>query len=156
AGTADAATAASYTQIASALGAVVGTLLAAYCAEWFNRRWSYFFLCVLSLLVCGYLFRAPYYFGWTGVPAFESAFANPMQFGTKYLVLAGLAGCVTASFYGWLPLYLPELFPTRIRATGQGFAFNFGRVIAAVGALQGGLLLDYFGEDYARMCSIVS
>ena len=68
----------------------------------------------------------------------------------------GLAGCVTASFYGWLPLYLPELFPTRIRATGQGFAFNFGRVLAAVGALQGGQLLDYFHEDYARMGGIMS
>ena len=49
---------------------------------------------------------------------------------------------MTASFYGWLPLYLPELFPTRIRATGQGFAFNFGRVLAAVGALQSGQLLN--------------
>ena len=25
---------------------------------------------------------------------------------------------LTATFYGWLPLYLPELFPTRVRATG--------------------------------------
>ena len=37
------------------------------------------------------------------------------------------------TFYGWLPLYLPELFPTRVRATGQGFCYNFGRVLAALG-----------------------
>jgi MFS transporter, SHS family, sialic acid transporter len=137
-GTADAATAAPYTQICSAIGAVIGTLAAAYCAEWFSRRWCYFGLCLGSLAVCAVLFRMP------------------MQFDLTFLVLIGLAGCLTASFYGWLPLYLPELFPTRIRATGQGFAFNFGRVIAAVGALESGRLLNFFKEDYARMCSIVS
>ena len=29
----------------------------------------------------------------------------------------GRGTLVTAAFYGWLPLYLPELFPTRVRAT---------------------------------------
>lgn len=138
AGTDQAQTAASYTQICSALGAIVGTLAAAYCAEWFSRRKSYFAMCLASLLVCGYLFRAS------------------MQFDATFLLLTALAGGVTASFYGWLPLYLPELFPTRIRATGQGFSFNFGRLLAAVGALTGGQLLNHFNEDYARMCSIMS
>lgn len=138
AGTDYAQTAASYTQICSGLGAVVGTLLAAYFAEWFSRRWSYFLLCISSLAVCGYLFRAP------------------MQFDGRFLALACLAGGLTASFYGWLPLYLPELFPTRIRATGQGFAFNFGRVLAAAGALQSGQLLKYFDGSYPQMCAITS
>ena len=133
-----AATARPYTQIYSATGAIIGTLVAAYFAEWLSRRWSYFVLCLASLAVCGYLFRAP------------------MQFDMRFLLLIALAGGVTASFYGWLPLYLPELFPTRIRATGQGFAFNFGRVLAAIGTLESGRLLNYFEEDYARMCSIMS
>ncbi len=68
-----------------------------------------------------------------------------------------LAGCFTASFYGWLPLYLPELFPTAVCATGQGFAFNFGRILAAVGALQTGYLMkEVFDGDYARACSLMS
>jgi MFS family permease len=29
--------------------------------------------------------------------------------------------------------YLPELFPARLRATGSGLCYNFGRVIAAIG-----------------------
>ncbi len=29
--------------------------------------------------------------------------------------------------------YLPELFPSRLRAMGSGLCYNFGRVIAAVG-----------------------
>ena len=44
-------------------------------------------------------------------------------------------GFTTAAFYGWFPLFLPELFPTRMRATGQGVCFNAGRVFAAVGAV---------------------
>jgi hypothetical protein len=61
---------------------------------------------------------------------------------------------VTASFYGWLPLYLPELFPTRVRATGQGFAFNAGRILSAGGVLASGGLLAAFDEDYAAAGAI--
>jgi len=137
-GTDAAQTARAYTQICLGIGAIIGTMGAALFAEWFSRKRSYFVMSLLSLLVCQYLFRAP------------------MEFGAWFLMWAGIAGGVTASFYGWLPLYLPELFPTRIRATGQGFAFNFGRVLAAFGVLQAGQLVDFFGEDYARMCSIIS
>ena len=49
-------------------------------------------------------------------------------YGAKFLWSVFVAGGITAAFYGWFPLYLPELFPTSIRATSQGFAFNFGRV----------------------------
>ena len=59
-------------------------------------------------------------------------------------------GACTASFYGWLPQYLPELFPTRARATGQGLSFNFGRILAAIGAWHMGDILGYFQKDYAR------
>jgi drug/metabolite transporter superfamily protein YnfA len=70
-----------------------------------------------------------------------------------------LTGGLTASFYGWLPLYLPELFPTRVRATGQGFAFNFGRVIAAGGALSMGYLMSKDGPfhgSYAEAGAAIS
>jgi hypothetical protein len=64
--------------------------------------------------------------------------------------MVALVGAGTAAFYGWLPLYLPELFPTRARATGQGFCYNLGRIFAALGALQMGQLLSYYGGSYAR------
>jgi len=79
------------------------------------------------------------------------------SFDAWFLFCSFLAGALTASFYGWLPLYLPELFPTKVRATGQGFSFNFGRIIAAVGALQGGYLIkEVFKGDYPTVCSIMS
>ena len=161
AGTQYAQTASATTQISLAIGAIIGTLGGAYFAEWFNRRKSYFFLSLGSLLVCAYLFRTPLHFEFSArllerIDPHNYLFGGVREFNWQFVLLAGLAGGITASFYGWLPLYLPELFPTRIRATGQGFAFNFGRILAAMAVLQSGRLLDYFHEDYARMGAIMS
>jgi hypothetical protein len=71
-------------------------------------------------------------------------------YGGLFLFMAFVVGGTTASFYGWLPLYLPELFPTRMRATGQGFCYNFGRILAAAGALQMGHLLQLYKGSYAQ------
>jgi hypothetical protein len=44
-----------------------------------------------------------------------------------------------------------------VRAFGQGFAFNFGRVIAAVGALQFGYLQRaVFDGSIPKACSVLS
>ena len=79
-------------------------------------------------------------------------------YGPMFLACVFLAGGMTASFYGWLPLYLPELFSTRVRATGQGFSFNFGRILAAVAALQTGTLIGLFKDSggLPMACSIMS
>ena len=107
------------------------------------------------------MFRTPLQFEFSArwlerIDPHNYLFGGVQEFDWQFLLTAGLAGGITASFYGWLPLYLPELFPTRIRATGQGFAFNFGRILAAMAVLQSGRLLDYFHEDYARMGAIMS
>jgi MFS family permease len=118
----------------SAVGAIVGCLIAPFIGAWLGRRVAYFSLCALSLLACQVLFRGFH------------------QYNTAFLLMVGVVGGVTAAFYGWLPLYLPELFPTRVRATAQGIAYNFGRIMAAGGAMWGGTL----GGNYARMGAIVS
>lgn len=135
-GTDDAATARTWTHIYASIGAIVGSLAAAFLADLTNRRVSYFLLCAMSLGVCGYLFN------------------GDLSYGSTFLLTVAAAGCVTASFYGWLPLYLPELFPTRVRATGQGFAFNGGRVFAAIGTVGGGQLLNAFEGDFAKTGSV--
>ena len=78
------------------------------------------------------------------------------EYGLIFLLSASWLGAISASFYGWLPLYLPELFPTAVRATGQGFGFNFGRIIAAAGNLQMANLLAAFNNDYASACALVA
>jgi MFS transporter, SHS family, sialic acid transporter len=125
-------------QIWSAGGAVIGSLLAPILGGILGRRVTFFLLCATSLISCQWLFHGVH------------------GFGIYFLVVTGFVGMTTASFYGWLPLYLPELFPTRARATGQGLAFNAGRILAAVGALQMANLIGFFGGDYAKAGSTIA
>ena len=83
-------------------------------------------------------------------------FRGVHEYGPLFLTLTGLVGASTAAFYGWLPLYLPELFPTRVRATGQGLSYNFGRILAAVGALSMGHLMAFFDNSYAKAGAVIS
>lgn len=120
------------TQIAIALGAILGTMMAALVGGWLGRRITYFGLCLLSFGSLVYLYQA-----------------ND-TYGLHLLASVFVAGGITAAFYGWFPLYLPELFPTTIRATSQGFAYNFGRVLSAVGTLQAATLTAYFAQGIAK------
>ena len=43
-----------------------------------------------------------------------------------------------------------------MRATGQGLCFNFGRILAAGGALVQGNLVAAYGGSYARAGAVVT
>ena len=51
-----------------------------------------------------------------------------------------LMGFAQLSLFGGYAIYLPELFPTRLRSTGTSFCYNVGRLAAAAGPLSLGLL----------------
>jgi MFS family permease len=120
------------TQTLIAVGAVVGCFFGPWMGARMGRRAAYFILCLLSLANCAVLFRLVNGYGGT------------------FLSMTFLVGVATAAMYGWLPLYLPELFPTAVRATGQGVCYNTGRVLAAIGAIQMGQLLRFYQGSYAR------
>jgi MFS transporter, SHS family, sialic acid transporter len=120
-----------YALISISLGAIVGTIVAAFLGDLLGRRLTYVVLCGSSMVSIIYLF------------------ALHTQYDTPSLIAAFFTGACTASFYGWLPLYLPELFGTSVRATGQGFGFNFGRVLAAIGVLQISNLLTSLEKTFA-------
>ncbi len=63
-------------------------------------------------------------------------------------------GFVATLFFGWLPLYLPELFPTRVRAAGAGIAYNVGRFATALGVLAAGALFAAMGGSYPKVGAI--
>ncbi len=44
-----------------------------------------------------------------------------------------LMGFTQLSLFGGYAIYLPELFPTRLRSTGTSFCYNVGRFVAAAG-----------------------
>lgn len=120
--------------ISTALGAIIATLITPFIADKLGRRVTYTLLCAAALAASLGFFRF-------NVPFVGNAIPSTL------ITTAFLLGGITASFYGFFPLYFPELFPTSVRATGQGFCFNFGRLIAAIGALQLGNLTALFKTD---------
>ena len=72
-----------------------------------------------------------------------------------------LMGFAQLALFGGYAIYLPELFPTRLRSTGTSFCYNVGRIVAAAGPLTLGLLTSnvFHGPDAMRyagitMCSV--
>jgi len=51
-----------------------------------------------------------------------------------------LMGFCQLALFGGYAIYLPELFPTRLRSTGTSFCYNVGRFAAAAGPFTLGLL----------------
>lgn len=128
------------TSIMRAGGGVVGSLLGGWLANLCGRRTTYFLISLTTLGMAEWIYFA----------------LAPGDYWFTWLVFA--VGFVSTIFFGWLPLYLPELFPTEARATGTGVSFNFGRVLTAAGVLGAGALTSAFGGDYAaagRLTSLI-
>jgi len=53
-------------------------------------------------------------------------------------------------------VYLPELFPTHVRATAVSFCNGSGRVITSFGPLVAGLLAAPFGGDFAKATAFMT
>jgi len=96
------------------IGGLIGTLLTIPIAKRLGRR-----------LMFGL------YFGASAV-AFLTTFGLDMPAQTR-LAMFFVIGVPVFGIFGAFPYYLPELFPTRVRATGAGFCYNIGRVLASVG-----------------------
>ncbi len=86
-------------------------------------------------------------------PAFTIAFLAAMGATIGYFQLfngksdvwmSGVMGACQLALFAGFAIYLPELFPTRLRSTGTSFCYNVGRFLAAsgpftLGALQASL-----------------
>jgi SHS family sialic acid transporter-like MFS transporter len=116
-----------------AAGAIGGSFFGSHLAHLLGRRAAYFAISLGALgLTCG-------------------IFIVSQPLAASFLPLVFAQGLVSTLFFGWLPLCLPELFPTRVRATGTGIAYNSGRFVSAAGALAAGALMAWSGGDYARV-----
>jgi MFS family permease len=71
------------------------------------------------------------------------------------LIIASIVGLFGSGQITWMSVWLPELYPTRMRATGVGFIFNAPRLIAAGGTLMAGRLIVKFG-GYENAAMIVA
>ncbi|OZI17706.1 MFS transporter [Bordetella genomosp. 7] len=95
------------------VGSFCGYIAGAHMADRLGRRLNFVIFSVLSG-VCVYFY--------TQVPLTDS----------QMLFLGFPLGFAASGIFGGLGAYLTELFPTEIRANGQGFAYNFGRGVGAL------------------------
>lgn len=116
-----------------ALGATLGSFSGSQLASLIGRRLSYALISIGSCALTVLMFLA----------------SAPLEPGFHAIVFA--QGFVSTLFFGWLALFLPELFPTHVRATGAGLAYNSGRFATAVGVLAVGFLFTALGGDYPRV-----
>ncbi len=119
-----------------ALGATLGSFSGAQVAGWLGRRCSYFLISLGTTILTLSTFQL----------------TAPLQ--SSFLSVVFAQGFVSTLFFGWLPLYLPELFPTRVRATGSGLAMNTGRFATAVGVFIIGTVFLIMGGSYPTIGSV--
>jgi MFS family permease len=112
------------------IGGLVGTFPAIVLSRRLGRRPMYV---VYFLYSAGMLFVT-----------FGLDLAPPTRLAMLFFVGAGVFGV-----FGTFPFYLPELFPARLRATGAGFCFNIGRLVAAGGPLFVGMISARAGGSSA-------
>ena len=129
-------TAVSYATMLLNVGALVGYLSFGPLAERVGRRPVFGLMCLGSLTMLPVTFLAPRSFA-------------------QVLVLLPLLGFFNNGIFSGFAIYLPELFPTVIRATGAGFCFNAGRILAATGPFLTGYLVSVLGS-FGRAASAIS
>jgi MFS family permease len=117
---------ASYTAMTFTAGTIVGYIGFGFLADAYGRKPITLLFFAMSLLL------TPVMFLW----------ASNLY---VLLLVAALLGCFASGQFTWMSTWLPELFPTRLRATGAGFIFNASRIPAACGVLIAGALIVYFG-----------
>jgi len=64
---------------------------------------------------------------------------------TLYPYLLPIYGFFVIGVFSGHAVYLPELFPTHVRATAVSFCNGTGRIVTSTGPLIAGLLVGYFG-----------
>ena len=127
---------ASFTGMAYNLGTIAGYVALGFLADAFGRR-----PVTLAYFAFAFLFT-PVLFLWTH--------------GLRLLLfVAAIVGFFGSGQLTWLAAWLPELYPTRMRATAVGFIFNAPRLLAAAGTLMAGTLIVKFG-GYGNAAIIVA
>jgi MFS family permease len=103
------------------IGSFIGYLVSAWLNDRIGRRANFILFAVCSILIV---------FVYTQLPVDN----------TTMLFLGFPLGFFASGIFSGMGPFLTELFPTRMRGSGQGFAYNFGRGIASLNPLFVGLL----------------
>jgi MFS family permease len=126
----------SYAIMALNAGAIFGYLGFGPLADRFGRRPVFAFMCLGSFIMLPVTYLVPS--SYSGV-----------------LMLLPILGFFNNGIFSGFPIYLPELYPTALRATGAGFCFNAGRVLASASPFLTGWLVATLGS-FGRAASTVA
>jgi len=126
----------SYAIMSLNAGAIFGYLSFGPLADRFGRRPVFAFMCIGSLVMLPTTYLLPS--NYAGV-----------------LMLLPVLGFFNNGIFSGFPIYLPELYPTRLRATGAGFCFNAGRILASASPFLTGWLVTALGT-FGRAASTVA
>jgi MFS family permease len=107
----------STTQLWWGIGATLGSFLGAPLAAFIGRRLSYLLISIGATALTWSMFKL----------------TAPLE--DSFWPIVFIQGLVATLYFGWLPLYLPELFPVQVRATGAGLSMNIGRFVTAAAVL---------------------
>jgi len=121
----------SYAAISQSFGNMLGAATAGLLILSIGRKWTFRLSFAGALIVCPLMFL------------------TTKTFGTPVLIWAFLAGYFVMAPYTYLFIYVPELFETRLRATGFAFVIQAGRIFAGLACLLSGQLVGLFGGSYA-------
>ena len=103
------------------LGSLIGYWVSAWLADRIGRRSNFILFAICSIITVML---------YTQLPVDD----------TTMLFLGFPLGFFASGIFSGMGSFLTELFPTRMRGSGQGFAYNFGRGIAALNPFFVGLL----------------
>jgi MFS family permease len=117
---------ASYAALVFNFGALIGQVGFGFLADGFGRK-----PITLAYFVMAFV-MTPVLFLWTEDP-------------TLLLLAAAVNAFFCQGLFSWIPTWVPELFPTHLRATAMAFTFNMPRFIAFLGPLLAGTLIVRFG-----------
>jgi MFS family permease len=120
-----------------AIGGIVGYATFGFLADAIGRRLTIAFYNFGTLIIGLYL-----YFG-------VDSYA-------PYPYLLPIFGYFAFGVFSGHAIYLPELFPTHIRATAVSFCNGTGRVITSLGPLAAGLLVAPFGGNFNKAAGVMT
>ncbi len=114
--------------IIQAIGGGLGLLAMGPLCVKLGRRWAFALMHLAALLIVPITCYLPATYG-------------------QLLVILPVFGFFTLGIHAGYAVYFPELFPTHLRATGAGFCFNGGRIVAASALILSGWLKSLPGMD---------
>ena len=103
------------------VGSFIGYIVSAWLNDRIGRRANFFLFAVCSIITV---------ILYTQLPIDNTAI----------MYLGFPLGFFASGIFSGMGPFLTELFPTRVRGSGQGFAYNFGRGVAALNPLFVGML----------------